>query len=446
MTAIHDYILKYPHLLKQRDMLLDLFSEVEFPKVDENSIVTVEGAVYPGKLVHTDKGLQGIVSWDRQFETQYKINDLDDMVISIPTKDNPTLIYVTEPITIPKNTFPNLSETITSTFGRMVVNYLLLVDPFHDIFPYWNTPWSMKALTSMVINAALEKYITTDQLDVYIQNLYFFGHSSELAVPNYTKKSLTTDPSIREKRQELMKLHQEALENNNPVVMAQIEDALIEIDKKHLEGDPSMDYYGMNENKSFGIHRKKMFLTSGMAEEFGNKGSFNYVENPLNEGWEKKNFSVICNDIRKGIYERASETANGGEESKFIGRVFQNTRISSDDCETPRTLETYIDPNEPDKYLFRNIRLKDGSLKTITKDTLPSYVGNTVNMRSPMYCEAKPGYCKICMGKLFEELDQNSLTMVTLEIGSYFLTLSLKGFHGSKLSTTEIKSLNEFVI
>ena len=446
MKSIHQYILDHIHLLKNRDMLLDLFCEVDFPVMDADGYVTMESSIYAGKLVKSDHVLKGILQWADAEENTYKITETNSYEIAIPTKDRPTLVAPTEPISLPENALPNVTEPIDTTFGRLFTNYLLLTDPFHDTFPYWNAPWSMKKLSTQVANAALERKVTVDQLDVYIQNLYFFGHSPELAAPNYSRKSLSTDPSMEEKRRELMALHKEALDNNNPVVMSQIEDALIEIDRDYLKDDPSMSFYGMTAEKSFGIHRKKMYMTNGMSEEFGNKGSFNFVENPLKRGWEKKDFAVICNDIRKGIYERSTETAKGGEESKFIGRVFQNTRISMVDCKTERTLPTYIDPDREDEYLFRNMMHNNGSIETLTKENIAKYRGMTVGLRSPMYCEAKPGYCKTCMGKLFEELDQDALTMVTLEIGSYFLKLSLKGFHGSKLSTFDIKSLNPYVL
>ena len=446
MKDIHQYLLNNIHLLKNRDMLLDLFCEVEFPTVDTEGNITTESPLYEGKLIKSDNSLRGLRQWENKKDFEYKVIELDPHEIPLPTEEQPTLVVPIETIVLPKNSLSNIQEETTSTFGRLFTNYLLFVDPFGDIFPYWNAPWSMKKLSTLVANAALEKKVTVDQLDVYIQNLYFFGHSPELAAPNYSRKSLSTDPSMEEKRRELINLHKEAIENNNPIVMSQIEDALIEIDKNYLKGDVSMDFYGRTAEKSFGIHRKKMYMTNGMTEEFGDKGSFNFVENPLKKGWEKKDFAVICNDIRKGIYERAMETAKGGEESKFIGRVFQNTRITMVDCETQRTLKTYIDPNREDEYLFRNIRLKDGTIETLTKENIQKYIGQTVDLRSPMYCEANPGYCKICMGKLFEELDQDSLTMVTLEIGSYFLKLSLKGFHGSKLSTFDIDSLNPYVI
>ena len=340
MKGIHQYILNYPYLLKNRDMLLDLFCEVDFPVMDTDGNLTTESPMYVGKLVRGVEILKGILDWEKIDTNQYRITETDPSEISLPPPSDPTLITPTETISLPKGALPNIDTPIASTFGRFFTNYLLLTDPFHDVFPYWNTPWSMKKLSTQIANAALEKRVTVDQLDVYIQNLYFFGHSPELAVPNYSRKSLSTDPSMVEKRRKLMELYKEALENNNPVVMSQIEDALIEIDKDYLQGDSSMALYGMNPGKSFGIHRKKMYMTGGMVEEFGNKGSFNYVENPLKEGWAKKDFAVICNDIRKGIYERAKETEKGGEESKFIGRVFQNTRITMTDCETTRTHKT----------------------------------------------------------------------------------------------------------
>ena len=117
------------------------------------------------------------------------------------------------------------------------------------------------------------------------------------------RKSLGTDPNIAKLKHTLFEKYKGRL--TDPLVIAEIENTLIAADKKHLDGDSSMRFYGALGGKAFDVARKKMYLTVGGIETFSkSSGKYTFLPNSLSEGWEKEYIPTIANEIRKGSYSR----------------------------------------------------------------------------------------------------------------------------------------------
>jgi hypothetical protein len=226
--------------------------------------------------------------------------------------------------------------------------------------------------------------------------------------------------------------------------MTTVEQELIALDKAYLKDDPSMGYYTALGGKAFNVQRKKMFLTGGMVEQFGNKGHFDFVPQSLEDGWTEESLPIIANEIRAGSFSRAKETAKGGEEGKFLMRMFQNIRITEDDCGTRHTIPLLLKPATAYLYRYRTILLPGGRKVILDDTTLPQYIGKQVNLRSPMACASKSGYCYTCMGELFRSLNQRVLSMRANAISAWMVTSSLKLMHGKSFQATKITSLNPY--
>ena len=447
---VYDHIFSHLDNLLKRDFLIEIFGIPERTQAEERDghmTVTTPGSMYKGKLVSDGTGFLKSVE-----TATAKIYNPDTSITYLVTlketgiKETERLATQRDVIILPKGTLANQGDgDLKTLLGNMVMNYVCLCVPFGDAIPYVNTTWTPGKIQDLIANAIVERKITPDQFRIYSENIFFIGHITELSTPTYSPKSLTINPKILERKKQLIEQHKAALEKNDAVVMAQIEAELIAMDKEDLKDDPSMGFLGKAPGKSFDIHRKKLFIASGMAEEFGDKGSYKFMANSLEEGWTKEDFHIRAGEIRKGSYERAKETAKGGEESKFLMRVFQNTRITEDDCGTDRTINVTLTKDNIDFFKDRTI-IRNGEKIILSSSVLPSYLGKTVALRTPMYCASKDGYCYTCMGELFRTLDQEALTMSFVEIGSSFLLASLKGIHGQAFHTYEIKDLNQFIV
>ncbi len=430
-----------------RDYLQELFTTPDRLHVtkDDTGRYTVTSAVrpYPGKLVVYDGFFQRVEGVARgpgldQYYVTFLETDIPDtggIILS------PRTAFTLQPGSL--SNFMNGDPILTSV-GRVVVNYLILDQPFDGIIPYINTVWKASEIEKIVGDAIISKRVTTDQVNRYINNLLFIGHTPEICSPNLTEKSLTTDPKIASRKQELLEENKEALAAGDAVVMSQIENELIGMDRTYLKGDESMNY--LLGSKQFDVIRKKMYVVHGMVESFGDKGQYAFVENSLQEGWTQDSFPTIANEIRAGSYARAKETAKGGEESKFILRIFQNTRVTERDCGSTKTLDVNITQDNSAEYLYRNYIDESSEIYSINSNNHQDFIGKRVRFRSPMYCTAEGGYCYKCIGTLFESLDQNTMATVMNNIGAQMTVLSLKQSHGGKVSTVEVNDLNKFLV
>lgn len=442
------YILTHLELLQWRDFLQELLTlpdRIIATRIIATNeyVIETESPLYKGKLIQVDSYLFELVSFEKQRMDNYKVSLVETGILA--TSDVP-LILSTDPLTLNAGIVENYPEgdPIETTIGRVILNYLILSVPFGAIIPYINAPWKSSFLEKTIGDLIVREKVTVDQVNTYIANLYFLGHAPELLCPNVSEKALTTDPQIALRKKVLLEENKEALKNGDAVVMSKIEHELIAMDKEYLKGDSSMDYY--LSSKVFGVQRKKLLLLHGMVEAFGDKGYYDFITNSLEEGWTPETFAAIANEIRSGSYARAIETAKGGEDSKFLSRVFSGSRITIDDCHTEHTFSvTFRDDNFSD-YVYRNYKNADGIFEPLTIEKAKELIGSVVLLRSPLFCTAPNGYCFLCMGQLFETVRQEVFTTAATAIGAQMTVFSLKKMHGTSVDTVEIKSLNSYVI
>lgn len=442
--TLTDHMLTNKHLLINRDYLIDILTPSKKTELLTDStgvlFLSRDTVIYVGKLLAYNGELYSVNEYHTKDDI-YIIDKMDKIDARIDEYLN-----LQGSLSLKKGMIDNFTENtpIETTIGRFVLNYVILVEPFGSYFPYINTLWKDGDIGRMIVEALLKNDISVEQAYRYRTNLFFLGHFEELSVPSISVHALTTDPKIEDVKKKLIKEHKKDLENKDPVAMNKIEKTLIAMDKEYIKDDPSSGFYNPD-SKSYDIHRKKTLLTTGMLEEFGHKGSFNFIERSLEEGIGVEDFVTMANDIRKGSYDRGKETALGGEQSKFLMKVFQNARITEDDCGTTIYKKLHITPDNKNYVMYRNI-VVNGTLVTITPDNINKYIDRTVDLRSPMGCQTHDGYCFTCMGEHYRKTDQNFLTLGFVSIGSFFMLLSMKSMHGVQHSTVNITSLNKFVL
>lgn len=445
--VILNHIFTHMPLLLNRDFLLDILTVSEKNKAnlisDNIAMVEQECYLYEGKFLDIDGQLY-VVS---EFNGVVLSSKQEVPVTSLGLPTSQILCEKNSPILLPPNICQNYigDKPLETTMGRLLLNYTILVDPFGTLIPYINELWNIGKIESTYIFDALRnEIITVDQIKHYSRNLHFIGHFTELAVPSFTERSLTVNPELIKRRNELLKKYSKEINAGDVVTMAKIEEELVAMDREFLKGDSSTPFYDYDGNKSYGTHRKKMYGLGGITPGFG-EDKVNFVDSSLEEGWDVKDFPALCNQIRDGSYSRAKETAKGGEETKFLIRVFQNTQITEDDCGSNDYIHVQLTKDNSSKFLYRNI-LENDKLIILTNDNINSYIGKTLSMRSPMHCHTKNGYCYTCMGELFRTIGTDLLTMAAIDVGKAFVISALKKMHLVETKRLSINSLNSFVI
>jgi hypothetical protein len=331
----------------------------------------------------------------------------------------------------------NCDTTLVTTYGRVLINTMLLVYPFGNKIPYMNSEIKISDLESIIERRLVNDEnikpdsITIDEYMRFCEAAFALAGFSQLCVPSASERSLTTDPKIKIKRQELIEKYKDRLDD--PVIQAKIGDELIAMDRAWIKGDVSEGFY--IKSKSFEVVRKKMFLLQGSEQGFGIAGGL--ITTSLSEGWNIKDLPAMSNALRDGSYNRGAQTALGGEATKYNYRIFQNTSVSEDDCGT--TLGLPYNITKDNAAYFVSYTCVEGNQQTeITDENLDKFIGKQVIVRSPAYCKT-PGvnFCRVCTGKKLAETPEAISTYVA-SVGSTFLSLFLASMHGKSMKLVEV--------
>lgn len=350
------------------------------------------------------------------------------------------------------NNFPDNETSITTTYGRYLVNQILIAGVLDSVdanlakqIPYMNKLLKYADIEKQYARMVLDGTITVDVASKYLDRALYLGSFGDMCVPGLSRKALSTHPDVKARKKELLEQHKNELDN--PSVISKIEDELIAMDKEWLSGDTSMGFFG-NESKKFDTHRKKLFLTTGLITDFTKeKGKYNFIPNSILEGWSLDSFADIVNDNRKGTYDRAVSTATNGASTKQVLRSVQNVKTVEDDCGTTEYLHQVLKENTASQFIGVNIvNTQTGELTPLTQDNLKDYIGKEVAMRSVMHCKSRDGYCKKCAGAILESIGQDALGTLVLDLTSVWLNASMKSFHGFKIKTVRVTDLSRFVV
>lgn len=374
-------------------------------------------------------------------DTRTEVGLDSDVIDDLPIDQTPFLFK--EKVSLKAGDIPNLHKDITSTYGNLLFNYVALIFPFGDKIDYIEGRVNVRELESQI-----EKRLVTDPehrtpQDYSVPNpitvseylnftdaLLSLEGFSQLVVPSASPKALQTDPEVRKRRTELLEKYKDQL--HDPAIVAKIEKELIGMDRAWIKGDLSEGFYATDQGKSYGVVRKKMFLMHGQQSGFGTDPEV--VQKSLTEGWDLEKFPAMVNALREGVYKRGAETQLGGVASKTINRMFQNTRITQDDCGSTLGMDVTLTAKTVKQYQgFHYIEGK--GTKKITEENVNNLIGKTLTLRSPMFCKTpRANFCKTCMG---EGNSQNPTGLASLAhaVGSKMMDLSMQAAHGKELKT-----------
>jgi hypothetical protein len=412
--------------------------------------LNTQSPLYDNKLFVFGNTFYAIEKWVRLYN-----NKVEDKVYSVIAKSTGIPVpQNTLPLSTPQDKFilraneiENYPEgpDIETTLGRFIANYLFLAYPFGNRISYLNEEFTDKKLESRIAIPLINGDITTSQVkDRYVNTLSLFGQANDIICPNISEKTITIPKHIHDLRKKLVEENKDALEAGDASVMSDIEQKLISEYKTYLKGDPSLHF--LLKSKHFNVTLKKLFLTQGITEKFGEPGKYVFIDQPMGSGWKIENLPDIFNEVRSGSYARAIETANGGVIAKLILRVLQDTRISISDCGTKSGEKVIGTKQQLKDFEWNYVVESDGATILISDDTYDQFVGREVTIRTPGYCQAESGYCSKCFGKIFETLGQKAFGPIANDVGRHQLNASLKRMHGTSHSSVDVSDINKFII
>ena len=360
------------------------------------------------------------------------------------TANKPAFCF-TDVVELHPGDLPNCKETIESTYGNWLVNYILIVRPFGDKIPYMDGDITPDRIEDVILtkfkdtpkNSIERKQneFYVDEYLKYLEGIFFLPGLSQLSVWAATEKLLLPPPGIEELKAKLVEENKDHLDDM--ATIAKIDAELVKHDVAWLKGDPGMNFLG--KGKAIDVVRKKKFLMHG--GEIGlsdNTVKGTLIKNSLQERWDITKFPEVIDTLRAGSFYRGAETQLGGVSVKWLLRSSSNFKVTIDDCgATIGSPFAVTDKNK--KRLVGFTVIVDKAQKHIEDiDEAGAYIGKTLAIRSPMYCKLLyTDLCKTCVGDNLS-VNPQGLSLAISALGSAILQMSMSAMHAKQLSTAKM--------
>jgi hypothetical protein len=358
-----------------------------------------------------------------------------------------------EKLTVKKGELPGILKDEETDYGRILYHCMIFVYSFGNKVPFQNKQLNMRAFEDelasrldddvMLVNsqggAQLEEKpdrFYPRELNRYYEAMAYSRGMAMLFVPAASPKSLTVDPIVLKRRNELFS--DPNIDMNNQAVAAQVEKELVDLDKKTFEGDPASGYLISGKNWA---SRKKCFISFGSGDSLTPDSRTPYVKTSLDEGTDITQFKAYNDEMRTGSYKRGVETMFGGELDKWLVRESSNIRVQ-EDCGSTVGIPTEVTDFNKVSMLGKFIVAGKQAVK-LTEDNIGTYMGKVVLRRSPAACwTGMPDYCRVCLGDKLS-MNPDAISIAFSQYGHDFMGESMSAMHGKSLSIARMDLVSE---
>lgn len=371
-------------------------------------------------------------------------------ITKLTSRDAESRLDFTDEIAIPeKHAEVGNAKMIETTVGRYLFNVIVLGRELIEQMGFVNEPITKKVysrLEERLGEYMIENKINTKQYGVYLDRLFWFAFTlSPITTPSISYDMLTPNEKVIARRDELLEKYSEQIEQGDISIVNEIEKELLELARAEIGDKAGSDLLDVGMKKPSMAQIKEMTIMRGAMPSSENDGSYKISRNNLAEGIDWKEYPEYANLAINGSWQRARATAKGGYSAKQIAAAGQAIVIGPEnsDCKTSRTLRVRVATR--DEYYLRYI--VDGErLVLLDSDTIGSYIGKEVDMRSPMFCEYDDNkVCEACMGTFYRatEIEQPAATVARL--GTNLMQIAMSQFHDSSVKTTQINDLDQYL-
>lgn len=371
-------------------------------------------------------------------------DNINELVLLEGTQPGQPPFLKQDKITLKAGDVINLTEDVTTSYGNLLANYILLVWPFKAKLPFALGKITPGRLEGMILPLLEDDPKSQDEYEARIKknpNIIFVNQYlkftnamtyisgfANLWVGAGTEKALLPPPGVKELRDKLIEQYKDRLDD--PATIALIAKELVALDAKWLEGDDTLNF--LISKKNFEVVRAKKFLMIGAEAGLGDGQQVQLIENSLHEGWEVDSIPAMVDNLRAGSFNRGAETMKGGESVKWLLRASGNINIKPGDCGTDMGVDIVLDPAKMKKYL-NFTAITDKGLVKLEDGVIGQYLGKALKIRSPMYCKlGMTDYCATCVGPRLAENPTGASSAIS-NFGSTMMLMFMKAVHGKAL-------------
>lgn len=341
--------------------------------------------------------------------------------------------------------FDGALEKRETTKGRVLFNIfvyepLLLrakEDKNFPVIPFNNDPITAGAFkkiegqfTKLFIDGKIEATIMED----FINRTQWLGYIiSTFSLPSLDYKTLVMDDDIVSYKNKVFKDNERVFENNDAVTFSEMEKDILKVtvNKLNTNGATGIITYNSGWNGSIENNLKNTSLFRGIAPTSYDPSKYVISKSNLVDGVAKEDIVSHADIAIAGSSGRAIDTQVGGYETKKFNAAFSHLIAGEKgtDCKTKYTRKVSITKDNIGLYKDRYIVVNGN---TVLIDD--SFIGKTVNMRTPIYCGMPGVICNKCLGESFYKYKIKNIGLNASRVSATIMYVSMKSFHN--LATT----------
>ncbi|MCM1294991.1 MAG: hypothetical protein NC311_05570 [Muribaculaceae bacterium] len=335
-----------------------------------------------------------------------------------------------------------------TTLGLYIANKYLFEDL--EIFGYINTAITGKLngkIDEKMAKALQAGDITREQYGVYIDRAQWLygGPLAFIINVSLSETVMSLPKAAKARRQELLEKNKVGIERNDPQVSAHIEKEVVSValDEMRKHPDPSMALFDSGCGLDPYNQYKTIFVMKGAVQDNTGESPTGYkiVTSNYDEGVSKEDMSKIADSVVTTAYSSGVATQDSGTNGKRYNALFQRVRLQArgSDCKTTDTLNVEITEDNADDYVYRYI-MEGSKPVMLTPESIKSYYGKTVKMRSGIHCKAPdPEYCSCCVGDRPYRIGIRNIGFAFMSISGSTLNASLKKKHDVSIKLYNVK-------
>jgi hypothetical protein len=388
--------------------------------------------------------------------TQKQTESLSFMMETFGVFDSKARFHTYDIIDVPPGTYGPEGNKNTNSFrttvGRWVFNKCFIEQDLFDLFHYINKPVNDKIfdyINDTISSALLEDKIDLQVLKNYLIRTQKFQPYSNILSAGFSDKMLMMGKFLRPYKEKLLKQYEKDLQDPDKKLYAisKIEKELLDIAKKELGLDPSMDLYDSGAKGKFGNNFKNIFVLKGASKDPDPSKGYNIITSNYAEGTSREDYVNMAKSMTEGPYKRGVKTQVGGYWEKLFLRAFQHLTLgpAGSDCGTKRTITITIDKKIASTVMYCYV-VEGNKLVELTSDNINNYIGKTVKMRFSSLCEYKEKgkICNVCAGNFFYRAGFKNVGVALPQLASRIKNIAMKAFHDSTIKLHEIDVAKAF--
>ncbi len=366
------------------------------------------------------------------------------------TKKDGTSIELIDPkympydeLTIPKGAYNGNKQPIKTTIGTYLANKFLL--QHFKVIDYIDKEFTndvVEDISSDISALLLDKKISPIQVIEYINKFGWLYTITDLLCSSMTPSTSKPIPEILEKKDREIKKMKDV---NDVIAYAKLEKELLKDSKKKLDGNIGMTLYNSGSQASFDNNYKSMYISKGPVQEISS-GEFKTITSNFTDGIAKDELKYHFDAAVIGAYAKGKNTAVSGYETKKILAAYQTVILGEpgSDCGTKETLEITVDKFNIKLLKYSYMRKSNGDEVLLTYEMLKNMIGQTINIRFPMFC-LNEHICNKCAGDLYYKMGYKNAGLTLARISTTIQGKSMKKFHDTSVKFYEV-NVDDIVI